>query len=105
VQWYDHIVAALVTLVLSIPAAVMASMAGWWFAIIVSPVAGGLIGGIVHRAIGRRHGRWIWLIVAACIVTGAVMVLIFSFNLISIAIYAVMATGAAAGVLRMGGRR
>jgi hypothetical protein len=109
-RWLDYPVAALISLVLSVPAAVMAGLAGWWFAMIISPIAGGLIGGIVQWAIGRRHGRWIWLLVGACIVVGALaalsaMSLVRSPGLISIGIYAVMATGAAVGVLRMGGRR
>jgi hypothetical protein len=109
-RWYDYPVAALISLLLSIPAAALASMAGWWFAMIISPVAGGLIGGIVHWAIGRRRGQWIWLMVAVCMVVGALAALALtslrgSFGLISIGIYAAMATGAAVGVLRLGRRR
>lgn len=109
-RWYDYPVSALISLLLSIPAAALAGMAGWWFAIIISPVAGGLIGGIVHWAIGRRRGQWIWLMVAVCMIVGALAALTLtslrgSFGLISIGIYAVMATGAAVGVLRLGRRR
>ena len=109
-RWYDYPIAALISLVLSVPAAVMTSIAGWWFAAIVSPIAGGLIGAIVHRAIGRRHGRWIWLLVGVCNVVGALIALSAtaftrSYALVSIGIYAALATGAAVGVLRMGRRR
>jgi hypothetical protein len=109
-RWHDYPVAAIVTLVLSIPAAVITSIAGWWFAMIISPIAGGLIGGAVHWAVRRRRGQYIWLLVGACVVLGAVIALgalaVFgSRNLISIGIYAVMATGAAVGVLRLGRRR
>ncbi len=109
-RWYDYPVAALISLLLSIPAAAMAGMAGWWFAMIISPVAGGLIGGIVHWAIGRRRGQWIWLMVAVCMIVGALAALTLtarrgSFGLISVGIYAAMATGAAVGVLRLGRRR
>lgn len=109
-RWYDYPVAGAVAFVLSIPAAAIASVAGWWFAIIVSPVAGGLIGGIVHWAVGRRRGRWTWLVVTAGLVLGALsamgMMAIFrSNNLISVVIYAVMSTGAAASILRLGRTR
>jgi hypothetical protein len=109
-QWYDYPIAALISFGLSIPAAVMASVAGWWFAMIISPLAGGLIGGIVHWAIGRRRGRWIWLLVSVCVVIGALVALTLvslrgSFALISIGIYAATAAGAAIGVLRLGRRR
>jgi hypothetical protein len=109
-QWYDYPVAALVSLVLSVPAAVLSSIAGYWGAIILSPIAGGLIGGVVHWAIGRRRGRWIWLLVGVCVVAGALaalgmLVFVFRPNLISVGIYAAMAAAAAMGVLRFGGRR
>jgi hypothetical protein len=109
-RWYDYPIAALISLALSVPAAVMASMAGYWAAIILSPIAGGIIGGIVHWATGRRRGRWIWLLVGVCVVVGALAALgarifTFSFDLISVGIYAAMAAGASMGVLRFGGRR
>jgi hypothetical protein len=109
-QWYDYPIAGMVALLLSIPAAAIASVAGWFFAIIVSPVAGGLIGGAVHWAIGRRRGRWTWLIVAVGVVLGAlaalgVTAILRSPSLISLGIYVFMATGAATSVLRLGRRR
>jgi hypothetical protein len=104
-QWYDYPIAALVSLVLSVPAAVIAGLLGWWFAIIISPLAGGIIGGAVHWAIGRRRGRVIWLLVGVCMVVGALAVLMWSRNLLAIGIHTVMATGAAVGVLRLGRRR
>jgi hypothetical protein len=109
-RWYDYPIAALIALVLSVPAAVMASMAGYWAAIVLSPIAGGMIGGIVHWATGRRRGRWIWLLVGVCVVVGALAALgasafAFRSNLISVGIYAAMAAGASMGVLRFGGQR
>jgi hypothetical protein len=88
--WYDYPLAALV-----------ARLAGWWFALIISPFAGGLIGGAVHWAVGRRRGRGIWLIVAVCIVLGAFVAWATRPPaIVPIGIYAVMATGAAVGALR-----
>lgn len=104
--WYDYPVAVFISLVLSVPAAVLAGMAGWWFALIISPIAGGIIGGIVHRAIGRRRGRWIWLIVGASMTLGALaIVAVMPRAFLSILIYAVMAISAAIGVLRLGKSR
>jgi hypothetical protein len=107
-RWYDYPVAALVALVLAVPGAVLASMVGIFITIILSPFAGGLIGGAVHWAIGRRRGRGIGVLVGACVVLGALAALSaspFGSNLLSIGIYAAMASGAAMGVLRFGGRR
>lgn len=106
-RWYDYPVAGAVAFALSIPAAAIASVAGWWFAIIVSPIAGGLIGGIAHWAVGRRRGRWTWLVVATGLVLGALaamgmLAIFWSNSLISVVIYAVMSTGAAASILRLG---
>jgi hypothetical protein len=104
--WYDYPLAALVALILSVPAAVVTSLAGWWFALIISPFAGGLIGGAVHWAIGRRRGRGIWLVVAICVVLGAFVATITRPSaIVPIGIYAVMATGAAVGALRLRRRR
>ena len=109
-HWYDYVIALGVSTILSIPAGALASLAGWWFAMIVSPVAGGLIGGLVHRAVGRRRGKWTWLAAGGGIIVGALgalsLTLLFRrFDLISVLIYAVTATGAAVGVLRLGRRR
>ncbi|MBN1582670.1 MAG: B-box zinc finger protein [Anaerolineae bacterium] len=102
-MWYDYPIAAFLSLVLSVPAAVIAGMAGWWFALIISPIAGGIIGTIVHWAIGRRRGRWIWLIVGFSMAVGTLAtVVVMPRAFLSIVIYAVMAVGAAVGVLRLG---
>lgn len=106
--WYDYPLAAVISFVLSVPAAAMVGlggvgMSGWWFALIVSPLAGGIIGGIVHWAVGRRRGRWTWLTACACIVLGALAVLAWMpYSFLSVVIYAVTAATAAMGVLRLG---
>ena len=101
IRWYDYPLAAFLSLLLSVPASILSGLAGWWFALIISPLAGGLIGGIVHRAVGRRRGRGLWAVVATGIVLGALAALIsVPSSLISIGIYAVAGTSAAVGVLR-----
>lgn len=100
-QWYDYVVAILISLVLGTPAALVAALAGWWFALIISPLAGGVIGGLAFRAIGRRRGRWTWLVVGICVLVGALIAwALVPHALVTLAIYAAMSTSAAAGVLR-----
>jgi hypothetical protein len=104
--WYDYPLAALVSLALSVPAAIVSSLLGWWFALIISPLAGGLIGSAVHWAIGRRRGRYIWLVVAVCIVVGGFVAwTVRPYALATIGIYIVTAAGASIGTLRLGRRR
>ena len=100
-RWYDYPLAAGVALGLSVAAAMLASQAGWWLTLLAGSLAGGLVGKAVHAAIGRRRGRWIWLTCAACIVLGALVAMAVTMQPVPIAIYAVTATGAAVGVLRL----
>jgi hypothetical protein len=105
-RWYDWIIAAVISFVLSIPAAVVSALLGWWFSLIISPFVGSLIGGAVHWATGRRRGRNTWWIVAACIVTGTLFAIVArATNPISALIFAVTASGAAIGILRLGRSR
>lgn len=105
-EWYDYPLAALVALLLSTPAAVLTGLAGWWFALIISPLAGGLIGSACHLVVGRRRGRWTWLVVAISMGVGAAgAVLVMPGSFLSIGIYAVLGVGAAMSVLRLGRSR
>lgn len=54
----------------------LALVAGWlipglgWFAIILGPLVGRGIAEVVRRAIRRRRGRYVWLVVCGCLVIG-----------------------------------
>jgi hypothetical protein len=105
-RWYDWIVAAIISFALSIPAAVVTGLLGWWFSLIISPFVGSLIGGAVHWTTGRRRGRHTWWIVAACIVAGTLSAIgVRAANPITALIFALTASGAAIGILRLGRRR
>lgn len=75
----EYGIAVVVTLVLAVVAGVIMSHLGWFFAIFLGPVIGGLIAEAVRLATSRRRGRWIAPVVAVCIVVGAVLPLIPAF--------------------------
>ena len=70
----DYGIAVVVGLVISTIAAFILGRLGIFLALILGPVAGGVIAGVVRWAIRRRRGRWIWLVVSGCIVAGALVV-------------------------------
>ena len=79
----DYGIAVVVALVLAVVAGFIMSHLGWFFAIFLGPVIGGLIAEAVRQAIGKRRGRWMSLIVVICIVAGAVIPLIPAFSSVS----------------------
>ena len=66
----DYGIAAGVSLVLSAIAAFILPAIGF-FAIFAAPVAGGIIAEGVFRATGKRRGRYIWIVVIACMIVTA----------------------------------
>lgn len=78
-----------------------------FFVIFFAAFAGSIIARIVHRLIGRRRGRWMPLLVASAVVFGGLLpaapalfaILLgefgFSFSLIWVALYVVIATSSA----------
>src|SRR5512139_831512 len=66
----DYVVAAVVSLFLSGVAALIMPALGF-FAIFGAPIAGGIIAEGVFRATGRRRGRYIWIVVIACMIITA----------------------------------
>ena len=74
----DYLIAVVIGLVTSVIAGTIMNRLGWFLALFLGPVAGGIIAEAVRWATGRRRGRWIWLIVSACIVVGALAGPLFS---------------------------
>jgi MFS family permease len=69
----DYVIAVVIGLVASTIAAFIVGAVGIFFAFFLAPVAGGVIAEVVRWATGRRRGRWVWLVVSACIVVGALV--------------------------------
>lgn len=69
----DYLIAVVICLVASIIAAFIVGAVGIFFTFFLAPVAGGVIAEVVRWATGRRRGRWMWLVVSACIVVGALV--------------------------------
>jgi MFS family permease len=69
----DYALAVVIGLVLSVLAAAIMRPLGWFFAIFLGPIAGGLIAEAIHRAISGRRGRWMAWVVVGCIVAGALL--------------------------------
>jgi hypothetical protein len=66
----DYVVAAVVASVLSMIAALIIPALGF-FAIFGAPIAGTVIAEGVLRTSGKRRGRYIWLVVIACMIITA----------------------------------
>jgi hypothetical protein len=69
----DYVIAAIVSLVLSVPISYILPKIFLLGVILFSIPAGGLIGEVVFRAMGRRRGRYTWAVVAGGIIAGAVV--------------------------------
>jgi hypothetical protein len=114
----DYVVAAAIILVVgAIAAYIMALLGlmgffGWFIAIFLGPIAGGLIAEMVHRAIGGRRGRWLGVLAVSCLVLSAapeilsILVAVLATErislpiLLTLGIYLVLASGAAFARLR-----
>lgn len=76
----DYPIAALASFGVAVVAAPMAGLLaaslgfwGFWIAFLVGPAAGGLLAEIIRRAVGRRRGRYLWLIASAGTVAGVII--------------------------------
>ncbi len=111
----DYVVAAAVASVLSLIAALIMPAIGF-LAIFGAPIAGTVIAEAVFRATGKRRGRYIWIIVIACMVVTACLRLAMmpevvyalsfgvlgpiAFTLIWMGVYLVFSIGIVAARLR-----
>jgi len=102
----DYPVAVLVAGTVAGLAALLLVRAGFFIALLLSPVIGGLIGELVRRVIGRRRGRHMWLAVGSAVIVGGLLGSAISWpllgpaNPLALLTYLVLSTGAAAGRLR-----
>ena len=70
-----YVIAAVVALPLGLVAGVLIPMLGW-YAIVLGPLVGTGIAELAHLAVRRRRGKYTWLVVCACIVIGALPMLL-----------------------------
>jgi MFS family permease len=102
----DYPVAALVSGSVAGLASLPLTRAGFFIAFLLSPVVGGLIGELVHRSVGRRRGRQMWLVVGSAVVVGVLLGSAISWlflgpaNPLAFVLYLVLCASTAAGRLR-----
>ena len=72
----DYVIAAAVSVVLSLIASFLVPMLGLFFTIILAPVAGSVIAQAVHRATGRRRGRYTGYVVLGGLIVGMLPVIL-----------------------------
>lgn len=46
---------------------------GFWIALLTGPAAGGLLSEIIRKAVGRRRGRYLWLVASASALVGVLV--------------------------------
>jgi hypothetical protein len=111
----DNFVAAVISIPVAAAGAFLTSLLGFWFlAIFIGPAAGALVSDLAWRAVGRRRGRYLWVVVCGSIILGTLVVAIaraggFSGRTITLSlfgqlpfiIYVVLAASAAYGRLRL----
>jgi hypothetical protein len=68
---YHYLIAVLVALPLALIGGWLVPTLGWFFAVFLSPLVGTGITEAVRWAVGRRRGRYLWLVVSGSIVVGA----------------------------------
>ena len=101
----DYVIGGAIALVLGGIAAFLVTMMGMWFiALILGPAVGLGIATAVRFAVRRRRSRYLWLVVAVCIVVGALPALLLSlgslWSMVAFGLFLVLAIGAASARLR-----
>lgn len=86
----------LVAIPLALLAAAIATLIGFWFfAIFIGATFGTLISRAVLWAMGKRRSRYMPLIVAGIIILTAILVLIFTFDFLSLGVYVALSASSA----------
>jgi tetratricopeptide (TPR) repeat protein len=97
--WLDYVLVVIVGLITSTVGAAIVGSLGIWLAIFLGPAAGGIIAEAARWAARRRRGRYMAILVSACIVVGALPTLLFVgrslWGLGSLVIYVATAIGTA----------
>jgi hypothetical protein len=111
--WYDYVIAAVVTLVISAVVQVIMVIIPVSFILVVL-FAGLIVGGVVAEAVrlatGKRRGRYIWLVVATCMIMVSMPFILLGllhqdvYGLLFDGAYLFLAVGAAIARLRVGGK-
>jgi len=105
-----YVTAGLVTLPLALIAGWIVPSLGWFYAIILGPVAGAAIAGVAEWAVKHRRGRYMWLVVCGSIVLGTVPHVLMgspwigTLDLAQDLLYVALAVGVACARLRDGSR-
>lgn len=89
-------IGVLVAIPLALLAAAIATLIGFWFfAIFIGATFGTLISRAVLWAMGKRRSRYMPLIVAGIIILTAILVLIFTFDFLSLGVYVALSASSA----------
>ncbi len=101
----DYVVAGAISVVLGGIASYLMTLLGAWFiALLLGPAAGIGIAEVVRLAVQRRRSKYLWIVVGAGMIAGAlpslVLALFSLWSLIALGIFLVLAVGAAGARLR-----
>ena len=103
----DYVIGGVIALVLGGIASYIVTILGAWFiALILGPTIGIGIAEAVRFAVRRRRSRYLWLVVAVCIVVASLPALLVGlgslWRLVAFGLFLVLAVGAATARLRWG---
>lgn len=93
----DYIIVGVVTAIAGAIGAYVVGLVGLFFAFIIAPAVGGMVGQLALSLTGRRRGRYSGYICAGGVLVGALIVfpLSPSFDFIELLLYLALATSAA----------
>ena len=102
---FDYVIGGAIALVLGGIASYLMTMLGaWFFALILGPTIGIGIAELVRLAVRRRRSRYLWLVVGAGLVVGALPAMLLAlaslWGLLTLGLFLLLAVGAATARLR-----